>query len=200
MPHPTRLTLVVALLGMLLLGAGCTTTVAGTPAADPAPPPTEGPGSDPVAWADRLCGALLTFVRPAQAVPPVEDAPDLPSIQRALSDYLGAVVTGVQDSRTQLAGIGRSPVTGGDEATIRIEGVLRRLEQDFTNAKAKVDEADPDDPDAFVATLTEVETLLNQITAPDALADLGAIPRLDRAAERAATCRELDEVSAELPG
>ena len=93
--------------------------------------------------------------------------------------------------RTQLGEVGRSPVGGGDEAVARINDVLTKLETDITAAKAKVDSADPDDPQAFLATITEAETQLGQISAPDALADLSASPRLQKAAAKAATCQQL---------
>ncbi len=117
--RPRRLAL-AAVLGAVLLGTGCTATVAGTPASDPAPAPTEGPGSDPVLWVDRVCGSLLTFTGPALAQPQFGDTPDLPGIKQKLTDYLNGIVTGLQQSRTQLGEVGRSPVGGGDEAVARI--------------------------------------------------------------------------------
>jgi hypothetical protein len=191
MPRTTPFAaLLAAVLAALLLG-GCTTTVSGTPAADPAPAPTEGPGSDPVAWADRFCGALLTFVRPILVQPDFTAAPDLASIQQVFSSYLGSVVAGTQQSRSELAAIGRAPVAGGDEVITRFDGVLRRLELDFSAAKARVDGADPNNPEAFLAALEEVEAMIGAINAPDALSDLADVPRLSQAAERSANCQEL---------
>lgn len=193
------LVLVAALVGLVLLG-GCTTVVTGSPTADPAPPPTEGPGSDPVAYADRVCSALRTFLVSAQDVPDFSAASDLAAIQATLSGYLGAVQAGAAQSRAELAEVGRSPVAGGDEAVTRLDGVLRQLEEDFGTAKATVDSADPNNQEAFLATITEAERLLNEINAPDALADLGALPRLDRAADEAPACQELEVLSQQTPG
>ena len=64
----TRLALAAAL-STLLVGTGCTATISGSPVADPAPAPTEGPGSDPVLWVDRVCGSLLAFTGPALTQP-----------------------------------------------------------------------------------------------------------------------------------
>jgi hypothetical protein len=197
--RPRRLAL-AAVLGAVLLGSGCTATVAGTPAADPAPAPTEGPGSDPVLWVDRVCGSLLTFTGPALTQPQFGDAPSLPGIKQKLTDYLGGILTGLQQSRTQLGAVGRSPVGGGDEAVVRINDVLAKLETDITAAKAKVDSADPDNPRAFLATITEAETQLGQISAPDALADLSASPRLQKAAAKAANCQQLSAQGTDPPG
>ena len=189
-PGTTRLAL-IAVLSALLLATGCTATVAGSPSADPAPAPTEGPGSDPVLWLDRVCGSLLSFTGPALAQPEFGNSADLAGIRQKLSDYLNTIVTGLQQSRTQLGQAGRSPVGGGDEAVSRINEVLVKLESDISAAKTKVDSADPGDPEGFLATITDAETELGKITAPDALADLSASPRLQKAAAKAANCQQL---------
>ena len=188
-----------AVLSTLLLGTGCTATVSGTPSADPAPAPTEGPGSDPVLWVDRVCGSLLAFTGPALTQPQFGDSPDLPSIKQKLSDYLNGIVGGLQDSRTQLGAVGRSPAGGGDEAVARIDDVLERLQTDITSAKEKVDSANPDNPEAFLATITDAESQLGKINAPDALADLSASPRLQKAAAKAANCQQLSAQSSQPP-
>ena len=190
-PRHRRLAL-AAVLSAVLLGTGCTATVSGTP--------TAGPGSDPVLWVDRVCGSLLTFTGPALAQPQFGDTPDLPGIKQKLTDYLNGIVTGLQQSRTQLGQVGRSPVGGGDEAVARINDVLVKLETDITAAKAKVDSADPDDPRAFLATITDAENQLGQISAPDALADLSASPRLQKAAAKAANCQQLSSQGSDPPG
>src|SRR5690242_4127013 len=191
----TRLALAAAL-STLLHGTGCTATVSGTPAADPAPAPTEGPGSDPVLWVDRVCGSLLAFTGPALSQPQFGDSPDLPSIKQKLSDYLNGIIGGLQQSRAQLSAVGRSPVGGGDEAVARIDDVLEKLQADIGSAKSKVDSANPDNPQAFLATISDAETQLGKINAPDALADLSTSPRLQKAAAKAANCQQLSAQSA----
>jgi hypothetical protein len=194
----TRLALAAAL-STLLLGTGCTAAVSGTPVADPAPAPTEGLGSDPVLWVDRVCGSLLAFTGPALSQPQFGDSPDLPSIKQKLTAYLDGILGGLQQSRTQLGAVGRSPVGGGDEAVSRIDDVLEKLQADIGAAKSKVDSANPDDPQAFLATITDAENQLGKITAPDALADLSTSPRLQKAAAKAANCQQLSAQGA-APG
>jgi hypothetical protein len=188
--------LAAVVLSALLLGTGCTAAVSGTAAADPAPAPTEGPGSDPVLWVDRVCGSLLAYTGPALSQPQFGDAADLPSIKQKLIAYLDGIVDGLDKSRTQLGAVGRSPVGGGDEAKARIDDVLEKLQTDIGAAKTKVDSADPDDPESFLATITDAETELGKITAPDALADLSASPRLQKAAAKAANCQQLSAQAA----
>jgi hypothetical protein len=190
---------IIAVLAALLAATGCTATVSGAPAADPAPAPTEGPGSDPVLWVDRVCGSLLAFTGPALTQPEFGDSPDLPSIKQKLSDYLNGIVGGLGDSRTQLGAVGRSPVGGGDEAVARIDDVLEKLQTDIGAAKTKVDSADPGNPEGFLATITDAETQLGEINAPDALADLSSSPRLQKAAAKAANCQQLSAQSS-TPG
>jgi uncharacterized protein YjbJ (UPF0337 family) len=192
-----------ALIGMLvtavLLTAGCTTTVGGAPAADPAPVPAEGPGSDPVAWADRVCEAVLSFAAPATSAPDFSATSDLPAVQRTVSAYLGTVVTGARQGRAQLAEVGKAPEPAGDEAVGRAQSAMGALEEDFGGVKDAVDGADASDPDAFVTTLTQVESRLSALAPPNPLGDLAAAPRLLRAAERAAQCQRLSALAANVP-
>ncbi len=184
-----------ALLGVLagaaLLTAGCTATVGGAPAADTAPVPAEGPGSDPVAWADRVCDAVLTFAVPATSAPDFSRTSNLPAVQRAVSSYLDTVITGAQQGQARLADVGRAPEPGGDEAARRAQDALEALEKDFGGVKTTVDGMDPDEPAAFMATLTQVESKVSAVSPPNPLGDLTAAPRLYRAAERSAQCQKL---------
>jgi len=190
---------VAGLAAAALLSAGCTTTVDGTASADPGPPPAEGPGRDPVAWADAVCAAVLSFAVPATSPPDFARSNDLPAVQRTFSAYLDAVVTGAQQGRTRLAELGSAPEPAGDEAVGRAETAMGALEEDFGGVKASVDAADTADPEAFLATLTQAESRLAAVEPPDPLGDLTASPRLQRAAERAAQCQELAALSVDAP-
>jgi hypothetical protein len=191
--------LIGALVAAVLLTAGCTTTVGGAPVEDQAPVPAEGPGSDPVEWADRVCTAVLSFAVPATSAPDFAATGDLPALQRTISAYLGGVVTGAQQGRAQLAAIGSAPEPAGDEAVGRAERAMGALADDVGGAKAAVDAADTNDRVAFMATLAEAETRLAAVEAPNPLGALSAAPRLQRAAERAAQCRRLSTIAASTP-
>jgi hypothetical protein len=200
MTRSTRIALAAtaALVGAAAL-AGCTTTVTGTAGADPAPTPTEGPGSDPVAWADRLCGAVMSFAVPATTPPAIPQGADLPTVKQAVSDYLGTVLNGVQQGREQLGSVGRSPVQGGDDAVGRAQSALEFLEQDFTGAKTAVDASDPNNPQSVMDALTRAQSTFDAITPPNPLADLSATPRLQKAAGRSTQCQQLSALAATAP-
>ncbi len=196
MPRMTRPALTIA---ALLVIAGCTTATPGNPATDAVSAPTDSPDSDAVAWVDSMCEAVLTFARTATAPPDFAATQDLPAVQRLLSDHLGSLVTSAQQSRTQLDAIGQPPVPGGDEAVDRTRGTLQNLEQDVAAAKATVDTADPDDPEAFLAVVDQVESTIAEITTPDPLAALRTTPQLRNAAELATQCRQLSALSGAIP-
>lgn len=193
-----RRALRAVLVTTVLATAGCTSTLAGAPAAAPAP--AEGPGSDPVAWTGQVCDAVLSFAVPATSTPDFAASGDLPAVQRAFSDYLGNVVTGVRQGRARLSEIGRAPEPAGDEAVGRAATDMESLEEDFTGAKNAVDTVDATDPKAFMRALTRVETTLSEITPPNPIAELDSSPRLQAAAERAQPCQELSTLAASLPG
>jgi hypothetical protein len=197
--NPIRLAITLAGAIATLLIGGCSTTVEGKPAADPAPVPTEGPGSDPVAWTDRLCGAVVAFAEPAAAKPDYNAAGDLPAVKRTFTDYLASVVTGVQKGRAQLGTIGRSPVPGGDEIVGKAQNALTFLEQDFAGARASMDATDANNAETFLAALTHAEATVKGIKPPNVLADAAAVPRLKTAAQSAPQCQTLSTMAGAAP-
>lgn len=186
--------LLPALLATLLAG-GCAQTVAGTPAPDPAPRPTEGVGADPVAWGDKVCGALLSYYQPLSARPDYNGA-DLPGIKTRLSEYLANVKGGIDAGKKQLADAGEAPVSGGDEFKTSINDLLNRTGTTIDQAKAEVDQADPNDVPGFQGRLTSAEEKLRTIGAAEGLDKLGATPRLDKAVATAPKCGELNTLTA----
>jgi len=198
-PALTGMLAATAFVVTALLTAGCTTTVGGTAAANSAPVPSEGPGSDPVAWADRVCEAVLSFAVPATSAPDFTTSSDLPAVQRTVSSYLGTVVTGAKQGQAQLAEVGKAPEPAGDEVAGRAGDAMGTLEEDFGKIKATVDGADPNNPTAFATTLAQAESRVSAAAPPNPLGDLSATPRLYRAAERSAQCQRLSALSANAP-
>jgi len=177
----TRSALLVT--ALLLTLPGCTTTVAGVPSADP------------VAWVDQLCEGVLSYAAPAAATPDISASANLPAFKTAYSAYLGTIATGTQQGRKQLDAMGVSPVPGGDDVLGRARTSMAAWQQDFTGAKATVDTADTNNPQAFVAALDKVRTTLSAVKAPAALADIVTLPQLGAAAQSAEQCRRLSALA-----
>lgn len=199
MSRPFQPLLLLVLLAALLIGSGCSRSVAGAPAADPAPAPTEGPGSDPVPWVGRICGAVLSFATPATKKPDFAATADLPAVRATVSAYLSAVATGAQQGKEQLRTLGKAPVDGGDAAAGRIRDGLDAMEQAFTGSRTTIDAADLANPDAFIAQLAQMETTLNALKSPDPFGEFAGLPRLQRATQDAAECRQLSTLAGATP-
>lgn len=198
MPRTSRLALLVAVLALPVIGGGCTATGPSHSAVSSAPAQPE--GRDPAAWVDALCGSMLASTRSILVRPDFGAAPDLAGVQETFSGYLGGVVAAQQQSRAELATVGPAPVPVGTEIVFRLDGGLRRVEKQFADAKEALDTADPDDPDAFLDVLTELEGAIGVADVPDVLAEFADDPLLDQAAAEAANCRELDQLPTSAPG
>ncbi|GAY09306.1 hypothetical protein [Pseudonocardia sp. N23] len=192
--RPTSFRAAVALvaLAFTLLVGGCSSVVTGVASADPAPRPAEGVGADPVAWMDKVCGSFQPMLDAAQKTPDLANARDLPTIKKSFSDYLGAVLAGVQQARSQLRAAGKAPVSGGDDVVGRIDGLYGQFETSLSEAKTRVDGVDPNDATAFQAALTDATNSLTKLSqSGGGLGDTKPFIRLNRAADAAPNCQKL---------
>lgn len=191
--------LAAALSAVVVATSGCTAVVDGAAEPEPGPAPTQGPGSDPVRWTSQLCAAVLSFATPAGAAPDLSMAPDLIAVKLGLAAYMENVVLGVGQSRSQLQQLRAAPFPEGDATARSTAAALATVEQNMIAAKAAIDAADPNDPQAFLATFAQVEATIAGIVVPDPLGGLSAVPRLRHAAERAAECRQVATFAAAVP-
>lgn len=194
-PRPARTARVLlpTLLAVLLAG-GCASSVAGTPAADPAPRPTAGVGADPVAWGDKVCGATLAYYQPLNT-PPNYDGADLAGIKTRLSDYLGKVAAGIDTGKKQLTAAGESPVSGGDAWATAVRDMLDRSGTTIAQAKKDVDAIDPNDVQGFKGKLDGAQQKLRTISGAQGLDKIGPTPRLDKAFATAPKCVALKKIN-----
>lgn len=197
----TRQTAAAAALLAALFAGGCATSVAGTPSADPAPQPTSGPGADPAAWADKVCGALVTYWTPMTqgALPDFKQDTTEEAIKKRLSDYLGTVTTAIDQGQQQLKAAGPSPVTGGDDLVKSYIDAMTRNGRTVADAKAEVDSVDPKNAPAFQQKLDSADEKLKTFAAPQGLDKLGNTPRLVRAIEKAPKCGEYRTITSPPP-
>jgi hypothetical protein len=193
MSRSPRPVLLLAVLAALLLGAGCTTAVPGTAGPDTGAQGAAGTTEDPVAWTDRVCGALLPFVRTAAVPPSLDSAADPAALISVLSDYLGQASATAGTAATELRAVGPSPVEGGDELVSGLTQTVTTTQTSFQDAKAKIDALDPNDPQALLTTLPAAVAPLEQLAnLPDPTAGLQNNAELDSAAQQAPNCQEVE--------
>lgn len=203
MPSTTRKAVFVTGAVALLLAAGCTTTVPGVAAAGDgttasttaagATPPAAG---DPVAWVDGLCGGLLPFVKTAATQPPLDVSSDAAALVKGLSGYLAGATESADSAIKDISALGPSPITGGDDIARELVKTLTTFRTTFGDAQKRVDAVDPTDTQALADALpAAIEPLGELANLPDPTADLKDNPELDRAAEQAPRCKEIESAT-----
>jgi hypothetical protein len=191
MPRTPRLILLAAVTATTLLGAGCTQTTAGTAlpvgaagGADAAPATT-----DPVAWADGVCGAMSSFNAFANEDPHV-DAADPAAALQTLSTTLGKAIAGSDSATTALGKAGKSPVAGGDKLVADLTTAVTAAKGAFTTLKGLVDDSDANDPEVLTSLRDPVDQMQQTLDAlPDPTDDVTASPALSAAVAKAPTCK-----------
>lgn len=191
----TRSAIPIAVLALMLLGAGCTTVVAGQAAPASAPARTAAPGDAPVpaegvAWANDLCGAFLDTNR-VLTDQPKPNAADIPGTVSGYSQYFGRTVPALDAAIGRFQAIGPGPLPGGDTVATTMSTLVTLLRDAHTNAKAAVDAVDPASPTVLSAELPAALALANvRDTVPDV--NMAATPELSAAAQAAPNCQAFD--------
>ncbi len=194
MHRTPRTALVTAAVATVLLGAGCTTLVPGLPAPSGAAPaagtavPTV---TDPVAWMDKICTAMLPALKTRAAQPKLDTANPRDSIA-ALSTYLGEAGTAVDGAINGMAAAGPSPIEGGDQAVTALTTTLTSFRDSAREAKTKLDAIDTSNPRTLATELPQaIEPLTALSNAPNPAAELGNNPELNQAAAQAPQCQQV---------
>jgi hypothetical protein len=183
------------LVGAVLLTTACTTQVTGDAWPEGAAPAGAGSPAvitDPVEWVDEVCGAMLEFSN-VLLVPPAPAGSDPAEAVGALSGFLSSASDAATRAVSGLEAAGPSPVDGGDEIVADLTETLTRFAAAFGEARTRLDAVDPSDPQALASGFPEaLGPLAEAEDLPDSTADLSAIPELDRAADQAPRCQELE--------
>ena len=195
MHRTPRTALVTAALAAILLGAGCTVAVPGLPAPSGASPaageavPIE---SDPVAWMDKICTALLPAMKIRDTQPKLDTANPRDSVA-ALSSYLGETTTAVDGALNGMAAAGPSPIQGGDQAVAALSSTLTAFRDAASEAKTKIDAIDTSNPRSLATELPKaVQPLTALANLPNPAGELGSNPELDQAAAQAPKCQQVN--------
>ncbi|MEJ3652192.1 hypothetical protein WEH80_04200 [Actinomycetes bacterium KLBMP 9759] len=194
MPRFTRPAALAAAVLVVAAGAGCTSSVSGAGAANPAStaPTTAAAPATPVAWVDKVCGAFLPLADAQRTAPKKEPQDTTPIKVRKISGYLGTLDAAFGATITELQSVGPAPVPGGDEAVTKLKETLSSIKTSFSDAKIKIDAADPNNEDSLKEAVKPLAALA---TLPDPTAGLAAAPELDKAAEQAPKCKAIPQPS-----
>jgi hypothetical protein len=196
--HQTpRTALVVAAIAAVLLGGGCTVPVPGLPAPSGAAPaagtavPIE---TDPVAWMDKICTALLPTLKTRATQPKLDAANPRDSIT-ALSAYLGEAGPVIDGTLNGMSAAGPSPIAGGDDAVAALRTTLSAYRDAAREAKTTLDGIDTTNRSTLTAQFPQAVAQLTALSnVPNPAADLGNNPELDAAAAKAPQCRQASAV------
>ncbi|TCK27109.1 hypothetical protein [Pseudonocardia endophytica] len=160
-----------------------------------------GCGSDVTAdqWTDRMCSAVLPFVRTATTPP--QQAADPGTTADGISDYLGRTVSALDTTMTSLQELGPAPVDDGEAIANQLRGGLDGIRAAFSNARTQVDalrgKPAADIERGLPAALAPVARL-GDTTGP--LANVTRDPQLGAASRNSANCRDLGSVSRAAQG
>ena len=182
-----------ALLAASALLVGCTSGGGGSTSAS-----SSAPIADPVvAYMDEVCSAASGFATAAKE-PPKLDATDPAKLKADMSAYMDQLADAFAKSATALRAVGPSPVAGGDEQVKKLADTFDGVAKVFTDAKAKVEQADAADPSGGLQAAGEAIAKLAEFTEP--LKDLDTSPELLAAAEKAPKCQAIREPAAPTTG
>ncbi|KOV78523.1 hypothetical protein [Nocardia sp. NRRL S-836] len=165
--------------------AGCTNGDGGSGT----PGPTSGQ-ADPaaVAYMDKVCGSASEFAKVDKTAPKL-DAGDPAKLKAEMAAYMGQLADAFTKSAAGLKGVGPSPVAGGDEAVTKMSETFTALGTLFTDAKVKIEQADANDATGGLQAAGEAISKLSELADP--LKDLKAVPELQKAAQSAQRCQEM---------
>ncbi len=168
--------------------AGCTTGGgSGTSS------PTSG-AADPaaVAYMDKVCGSASEFAKIDKTAPKL-DAGDPAKLKAEMASYMGQLADAFTKSAEGLKQVGPSPVAGGEEAVTKMSETFGALGVLFADAKAKIEKADANDATGGLQAAGEAISKLSELADP--LKDLKAVPELQKAAQTAPKCQEMQRLN-----
>lgn len=199
MSRTTRKLVIVPVLAAALFGAGCSSTVSGTPApAGSAPAPADadaGAGAattdDPVAWADQVCGATLGFLESVSAPPELNTTGDPAEALQGFGDYFGTIGDAAGATADSVRAAGPAPVDNGEEIANQLVSNLETLQTTLADLQTNLENADPNDPEALASALSDLQNLPNDPIA----ADMQTNPELEAAFKQAPNCQQVEQAT-----
>jgi hypothetical protein len=188
--RPRKPVLAAIALGLCLF-SGLSLTGCGQPARVQSGSQQPGTVNDPVVhWADDYCGAVVQLVETLSTMPSVD--PSTPrQASRTSSDLLGSVIGGLDRTLSGLAGLGPSPVPGGEAVRADAITTFKGIRSRAVAAKARIDAASVDDTGATRQALAGAGAPLDEISKLNLLSGIDSVPELAAASKRALSCEPL---------
>ncbi|MEU7475153.1 hypothetical protein AB0A63_04160 [Lentzea sp. NPDC042327] len=160
--------------------------------------PTSGqPDAAAVTYMDKVCGAASAFAKVDKTAPKL-DAGDPAKLKAEMAAYMGQHADAFTKSAADLKQVGPSPVAGGDEAVTKMSETFTALGTLFADAKVKIEQADANDATGGLQAAGEAISKLSELADP--LRDLKAVPELQKAAQSAQKCQEMQRLGAAPTG
>lgn len=146
-------------------------------------------------WTDRMCSAVLPFVRTATTPPP--PAADAVATADGISGYLSRVVSALDGTLGSLEQLGPAPGDNGEAIATGLRDGLTDVRSAFATSRAQVDALDRSDPAGLERALPQALAPVARLAdATGPLAGVTSDPQLGAASRNSANCRDLVSVSA----
>jgi hypothetical protein len=174
--RPARLVGFSAAVLMLAGVAGCGAS------GDPLPP-----ADDPVAWAGRLCSAMVPLAAIRNGTPRVD--PNDPAATRdSLSRFFSSATDRADQAIIGLRAAGPSPTRAGAQAARRLDEALHRARAAYAQARDRIERVNPGDPFGMGTQLPAILRDLTAATADPQFGAMGIDPVLSSAIKQAPSC------------
>jgi hypothetical protein len=150
-----------------------------------------GSQSDPVAWADDVCGSFMPAMKKLAKRPKISyRSPQ--SMQRDLSSMLDNGIDGIDGMIRGLREAGDPPVDDGRRWVGQMRDALGKARKIFLKARSTIDSADTRKPAAFLAALKKISRMPGGATIKKPFNVIKTTHELDKAYRDAKSCQRLE--------
>lgn len=161
--------------------------------------------ADPEEWATAVCGAMTGWLHQIQDLgtqlgTDVGQASGPEEAKGLLVTFLGDAVTATDDLIGEIKDADAPDVKDGEAVAAALKVGLNRARTIFDDARQQAEQIPTDDPDAFQAAVTEIQSSIEEGSTElgdtfDRLSKEFDVPELDRAFNELPACKELETTS-----
>lgn len=171
---------------------GCTQAAPPPPVAPP-PPAATGPGTADVAWSDRICDLVSSFLAAQQHGPPV-DRSSTQALKASTIAQISASEKAADDTVKGLQAMSPSPIPSAEPIPATLANGFRQVHDVLDAARTKAERIDATNNQTLAAGMAGVQQELQRgqsINLNAGLVEFDRDPRLSAAAAQAPTCKTL---------